>query len=168
MAAGGGPLPVPAPAGPALFARLFGDPSLDPQQGRYEHLLADFAIDLNNAGNNTSPQDVRSQLAAAGNLRHPLALGLLIDGKVNLYFLPFKWERAAGAAPNPALDNKLFAFEGELVNNQGYLVELLVELFHQIANQVHVAVVDHIKTELAGDPTPNFMMGPFTKPTPRW
>lgn len=39
--AGGVPLPVPAPSSPALFARLFGDPSLDPQQGRYEHLLAD-------------------------------------------------------------------------------------------------------------------------------
>ena len=77
--AGGVPLPVPAPSGPALFARLFGDPSLDPQQGRYEHLLADFAIDLNNANNNTAPEDVRSQLAAAGNLRHPFTVGLLID-----------------------------------------------------------------------------------------
>ena len=158
MAGLGGP-PLPGPA-PPRFAGLFAEPANDQLQGECRDLLSPYLIDLN--GNNVSAEAARAQLAAAGNLRHPLCLGVVVEGKVHLFFLPFKWELAAGAAADAALDNKLFAFDGELVGGQGCIVELPDDLFHQLNVQVHVGTVDHIKNELAGDAALDFMMGPFS------
>lgn len=158
MAGLGGP-PLPGPA-LARFAGLFAEAANDPLRGEYGDLLSPYLIDLN--ANNVSAETVRAQLTAAGNRRHPLCLGVVVEGKVHLFFLPFKWELAAGVAADAALDNKLFAFDGELVNGQGCIVELPIDLFHQLNVQVHVGTVDHIKNELAGDTSLDFMMGPFT------
>ena len=151
---------VPVPQ-PALFANLFSDASNDPHNGDYRALLAPFDIDINNAGNNVTPDVVRQQIAAAGNQRVPLALVLLVEGRLKPYFLPFRLEQAVGATPNPAIDGKIFAYDGELIHNQGILVEIINSSFSQITNQVQVGTVAHIKAQLLADTDPHFMMGPF-------
>jgi len=112
---------VPVPQ-PALFANLFSDASNDPHNGDYRALLAPFDIDINNPGNNATPDAVRQQIAAAGNQRIPLAMVLLVEGRLKPFFLPFRLEQAVGATPNPAIDGKIFAYDGELIHNQGILV----------------------------------------------
>ena len=56
---------LPAPQ-PATFAALFSDLSKDPSNGIYTNLLdPSFSIDLNTPANNTTPEAVKQQIAAA-------------------------------------------------------------------------------------------------------
>ena len=152
---------LPAPQ-PATFAALFSDLSKDPSNGIYTNLLdPSFSIDLNTPANNTTPEAVKQQIAAAGSQRLPMAVIQLIDGRLQILLLPFRHEQAAGIAPDPAVDGKLFAYDGELIHGQGLLVEILGNSFHQLTNQVQVGTTAHINGQLATDTNPDFMMGPF-------
>ena len=57
---------------------------------------------------------------------------------VHLVVLLFKWEPVLGSQLDPSLDGKFFAFDGELVYNQGSLVEILPNALRQINNQILV------------------------------
>lgn len=46
-----------------------------------------------------------------------------MDGRLCPYFLLFQWEHALGVPPHPATNEKLFAYNGELIHGQGTLVE---------------------------------------------
>ncbi len=69
-----------------------------------------------------------------------MAIVLLVDGHLRPYFIPSRQEQAVGAAPEPALDNRFFAYDGELVQGQGLLLELLNNVF----NLVNATVVPTI------------------------
>jgi hypothetical protein len=62
---------------------------------------------------------------------------------------------------DPLLDGKSFAFDGELIYNQGSLVEIPTTTFHQTTNQVLVHTIPALKAALAGDTDPSLMIGPF-------
>ena len=83
-----------------------------------------------------------------------MALVLLIDGHLRPYFIPFRREQAVGAAPEPVLDNRFFAYDGELVQGQGLLVELLNNVFN-LVNAMVVPTVEAIRTHLAAHPQGN-------------
>ncbi len=91
----------------------------------------------------------------------PLAAGTLVSGRLHLFHLPFKWELVLGAPPDPSLDGKFFAFDGELIYNQGSLVEVSTTAFHQTTNQVLVRTIPALKAALAEDTDPSLMVGPF-------
>ncbi len=57
-----------------------------------------------------------------------------MDGLLRPYFLPFRRDQAVGAPVHPATDNKLFAFNGELIQGQGVVVEIPNQWFNLIPN----------------------------------
>jgi hypothetical protein len=114
---------LPHPA----FTALFDDVFKDPFDGTYGPLYAPFDISLTDA--NPAPKIVCQQIAAASNQRSPLAIVLLVNGLLHVYCLPFRRDQAVGAPTVPALDGKLFAFDGELILGQGVLVEIPAQWF---------------------------------------
>ena len=73
---------------------------------------------------------------------------------------PRHWEHAL-TGPEPDLDGKIFAFDRELVKNQGHTVEIDAGVFRLLANQVLVATVGQILTALAGTSMMEWI-GPYT------
>ena len=126
MATSGG-LPACVPA-PALFATLFSNTSKDPTNGNYRTLMDPFLHDINNVANNVSTSNLKDRIANAGNRRHVLATIIISAGKAYPYLLPHCWEQAL-TGPEPELDGKLFAFNGELIENQGVTVEIPDSVF---------------------------------------
>jgi hypothetical protein len=102
---------APAPPQPA-FNALFDNVTKDPFDGTYGPLFAPFDVSLMDI--NPTPDNVCRQIAAASNQHLPLAILLLINGFLWVYCLPFRRDQAVGAAPDPALDGKFFAFDGKL------------------------------------------------------
>ena len=129
-AGGGAPpaLPVPAPF-TAKLSSLFADHSKDPTSGNLEALMGPFFHDLNNLANNTGIQDLKNKLAQSGGQLCFLAATILAEGKARLYTCPHRWDDGLTAS-NPDLDGKFFAFEGELIGNEGHTVVLPDALFH--------------------------------------
>lgn len=149
---------LPAPP-PALFATRLADTSATPPS--IDALLSpNFSIAVN--GNaNTAPATVRQQIVEAVAQQKFITMVLLVDGLLKPFFLPFRRSQAAGDAPDPSIDNKIFAFDGELINGEGVLIELTDNLFTQVPNQVQVSTVAETKAQLTANTAPDFMMGPF-------
>jgi hypothetical protein len=147
---------APAPPQPA-FTALFDDVSKDPFDGTYGPLFAPLDISLTDE--NPTPDNVRQQIAAASNQCSPLAIVLLVNRLLCVYCLPFRCNLAVGAPAVPALDGKLFAFDGELVLGQGVLVEIPAQWF-KVA-QAQVPTVDHIRARLAADASPTLTLGSY-------
>jgi hypothetical protein len=147
---------TPAPPHP-VFTALFDDISKDPFNGTYGPLFAPFDISLTDA--NPAPKIVRQQITAASNQRSPLAIVLLVNGLLCVYCLPFRRDQAVGAPAVPALDGKLFAFNGELVLAQGVLVEIPAQWF-KVA-QAQVPTVDNIRARLAANTSPTLTLEPY-------
>ena len=145
----------------ASFAQLFAIESSDPHSGEYTQLLEPFNLNINNNPPNMDPATVRSLLATAGHHRTLLAMGIFVNGKMHIFFLPFKQEQGLGAVADPSIDGKFFALDGELIHNTASTVEIDPSVFHQINNQVLVRTLASLKTELAGNNDPVVMVGPF-------
>ncbi len=150
---------VPAPQMATTFSALFNDAATDPFiiNGSYDSYLSSFNIIAGIAPD--TPDAVRQGIAAAANQRLPVALLLLVDGILRPYFLPFRRDQAVGATAHPPTDNKLFAFDGELIHGQGVIVELPNQWFNLIPN-ITVATAANIQGLLGGDATLQ-MLGPF-------
>ena len=114
-------LAIPAPQMATTFSALFNDAATDPFiiNGSYDSYLSSFNIIAGIAPD--TPDAVRQGIAAAANQRLPVALLLLVDGILRPYFLPFRRDQAVGATAHPPTDNKLFAFDGELIHGQGVI-----------------------------------------------
>ncbi len=124
--------------------------------GGYEAFLAPFRVEDNN---NAAPLIVRQLLAAAANQHLPVALVALVNGLLAPLFLPFRRERAMGVAEHPATDGRMYAFEGELIGTQGFLVELADESFN-LTPCMTMPDVGHVRGLLAADPH-LLVVGPF-------
>ena len=109
------PLPVPAPAA-ALFASLYGDASNDPTGSREGILLNPFLHHLTDNTLNTDTNEIRNRVAQSGSQHQFIALSVVHGGRARLYIAPHRWEDGL-TANNPSLNNRFFAFEGELINN---------------------------------------------------
>ena len=59
------------------------------------------------------------------------------------------------------MDGKYFAFDGELIYNQGSLLEIPTTALHETTNQVLVRTIHALKAALAGDTDPSLLVGPF-------
>jgi hypothetical protein len=116
--------------GHTTIAGLFNDASRDTflVNGTYDAFLALFNITPGDG--NPAPLAVQKLIAASTNQHLPIALLVLVDGPLTPLFLPFKQERAMGIAEHAATDSKMFAFEGEMVGTQGYLIKLRDETFN--------------------------------------
>ena len=124
-----GPLRLAMPAPPvASFVQAFNDLSKDPLQGQHAGLFDSFAINPNNAQASVSPQALRDLVAAAGTQGNLMALTYIQEGVGKVLLCPQQLDQALGASPC-TLHGKIFAFEGDLVNNQGLNVELLNDFF---------------------------------------
>ncbi|KAL3817789.1 hypothetical protein ACHAXA_005822 [Cyclostephanos tholiformis] len=145
-------LAPPAPPMATSFSGLYNDASKDPFRvdGSYDDFLAPFNINAAGGAHDT-PETVRNRLAAAANQRLPVALALLVEGRLRPYFLPFRQEQAMGAPPHPATDGKLFAYDGELVSGQGPLAEIPNSCFN-LSPVVVAPTTTSIATQLAADP----------------
>ena len=106
-------------------------------------------------------EQVSSLVATTGSHQMPLAAGMLVSGRLRLFILPFIWEPALAAPSDPSLDGKFFAFDGELIYNQGSLVEVPTTAFHQTTNQVLVCTIHALNAALAGDTDPSLLVRPF-------
>jgi hypothetical protein len=141
------------------FSALFNDAATDPFiiNGSYDSYLSSFNIIVGIAPD--TPNAVRQDIAAAANQHLPVALLLLVDGILHPCFLPFRHDQAVRATAHPPTDNKLFAFDGELIHGQGVIVELPNQWFNLIPN-IMVATAANIQGLLGGDATLE-MLGPF-------
>ncbi|KAL3808781.1 hypothetical protein ACHAXA_011404 [Cyclostephanos tholiformis] len=148
---------------PTTFAALFNDASRDPFliNGGYDAFLAPFRVEENN---NAAPLVVRQLLAAAANQLLPVALVALVDGRLTPLFLPFRRDRAMGVEEHPATDGRMYAFEGELIGTQGYLVELADDAFN-LTPRMTIPDVGHVRGLLATDPQLQ-AVGPFAENSP--
>ncbi|KAL3810349.1 hypothetical protein ACHAXA_003078 [Cyclostephanos tholiformis] len=153
-------LAPPAPPMATSFSGLYNDASKDPfcVNGSYDDYLAPFNINAA-GGVHDTPETVRNRLAAAANQRLPVALALLVEGRLRPYFLPFCREQAMGAPPHPATDGKLFAYDGELVSGQGPLAEIPNSCFN-LSPVVVAPTTASIATQLAADPHLQ-LVGPY-------
>lgn len=115
-----GPLAMPAPP-TCSFGDLFSDQNKDPLNGNYGPLFNPFSIDINNANNSTSPTVLRDLIASTGAQRHLLALIVINSNKARVAICPQHFERSLGSPPSD-LDGRLFAFDGDLFQNQGHTV----------------------------------------------
>ena len=138
MAAAPAPLPVSVPA--AEFATLFNDASLDPTNGNTRALLDPFLYDVTNNVTNTPTDRIKNLVASSGGSRHALAMAIISEGRAYSYLLPHQWN-STFATPEPSLDGKFFAIDGELVANQGHTVEIPGTAFDLLPNQVRVGMV---------------------------
>jgi hypothetical protein len=116
--------------GHTKFAGLFNDMSRDTflVGGTYDAFLAPFNITLGDG--NPAPIAVRQLIAASANQHLPIELLILVDSCLTPLFLPFKQEHAMSIAEHAATDSKMFAFKGEMIGTQGYLIELQDETFN--------------------------------------
>ncbi len=148
-------------ATPTKFANLFDDAMRDPflVDGTYDALLAPFNIAPGDG--NMTPLAIRQLVAASSNQRLPIAFFMMIGGRLIPLFLPFKRKRAMGVAKHAATDGKLFAFEGELVGTQGYLVEICNNLFN-LTPRIMVPDVGLARGLLTADPNAH-TLGPFAE-----
>ena len=153
------PLPVPAPA-TALFASLYGDASNDPTGSNEGTLLSPFLHNLTDNTLNTDTNEIRIRLAQSGSQHQFIAVSVVHGGRARLYIAPHRWEDGL-TANNPSLNNRFFAFEGELINNTGHTVELDAGVFNLLNNQQAAPTVNAITTAIAADPTLQ-MMGPYS------
>ena len=113
-------LGVPAPH-VCSFRDLFSQGNRDPLSGSYEPLFSPFNIDINNVNNSTSSLELWDLIAATGAQRQLLALAILNNNTIRVYLCPQRFERSLGSPPSD-LDNRLFAFDGDLFHNQGHTV----------------------------------------------
>ena len=152
-------LALPAPQVATTFSALFNDASKDPfvENGNYDNYLSSFNI-IAGAIPDT-PDAVRQRIAAAANQHLPIALLLFVDGVLRPYFLQFRRDQALGVPAHPATDNKLFAFDGELIQGQGSVVELPNQWFN-LAPLTTVATVPNASGLLAADAALT-SLGPF-------
>lgn len=156
-ARGGPPLPpppmLPVPAlTPVLFATLFADADRDPTNGDPGRLLSPFVNDLTNPAANTATAELQNALAQSGNERQLLAATIIAGGRARSYVCPFRWEDGL-TTNNPTLNNKYFAIAGELVWNQGHVVEFERAVFDLLHNQVAVPTPATIAAAFAADAT---------------
>ena len=75
-------------------------------------------------------------------------------------FLPFRCDHAIGVPEHPATDNRIFAFEGELIGTQGYLVEVPDDSFNLTNRMILPEVGLVVRCLLAADPQAT-ILGPF-------
>lgn len=163
-AAGGGaanppPLPVPALT-PALFATLYADANLDPTGGDPGRLQNPFLHDLANPNNNTGTPVLQNGLAQSGAERQLIAATIISGQRARVYNCAFRWEDGL-TNNNPDLANHYYALEGELIGNNGYVVELPGNVFHLLTNQVYVPTVATIQAAYAADANAT-QFGPYT------
>ena len=128
-----------AATAPAEFATLFSNASKDPTNNNPQTLLNPFLHNLNDDTNTTSMKNIWDRLAAASHRQFAMA-AIISQGQAYLYLLPHHWEHVL-AGPEPDLDGKIFAFDQELVKNQGHIVKTPAGVFHLLTNQVMVSMV---------------------------
>ena len=153
-----GPLAMPAPP-TVTFANFFSDATNDPLNGHYRELFAHFDIDLNQANTSTTPAALRDLIAAAGAQHQPLALAILREGLARVLLCPQRMERSLGAPASP-LDDRTFAFDGDLFRNQGLNVEVSPDVYNLVPNATLVPTVPHILAQLAANPALT-SLGPY-------
>ena len=158
------PLPVPAPA-PAKLVTLFADASMDPTAGNWAALMGSFLHDLHNNANNTATDALRDMVAASGAQNELLAFTIVHGNRARLYSLCMKW-RDGLTGRNPALNNRFFALEGELIQDRGHIVELDAAVFNLSSSVTVVPEVATISDAIAADPAIITMAGSYASNDP--
>ena len=101
-------------------------------------------------------------MAATGTHRNLVALLNINEGLSQVLMCPQRLDRALGA-PLSNLYGNIYAFEGDLFNNQGLNVELHNEFFtNLIPNQILAPTANSIQTSVAADPVLERLLGPCT------
>ena len=97
---------------------------------------------------------------SSGTRDELLSFTIVFDNKARLYSLCTKWQDGL-TGRNPTLNNKLFALEGELIQDRGHIVELDVGIFNLPNTTAVVPTADTICLALTADPTLATMAGPY-------
>ena len=160
-----GGAPGPAPAAPRLTT-LFSDAAKDPCDGDWSQSMAAFSVNVHNSNLDTETGQLKNMVAASGAQKQLMAYVIVHGGSARLYSFLFRWESTL-TAPNPALHNKFFAIEGELIgpHGQGHIVEVGDAVFNKVAATVVVPDVATILAQIGADPT-IATMGPYNAGDP--
>ena len=160
-AAPGAPIPglAPATAPPTFATHVYNDPFKDTDQGNYAALLAQFIIDPNNVGNRLTPEEIRNQINRRSTAMDPLALGILAEGKVQVYLCPQRLDQPLGQ-PDHAQWNRFYAFDDDLLGTTGYSVHVRDTIYGLIPNSVNVPTIATVNVAIGGDPNIQ-QLGPY-------
>ncbi len=101
--------------------------------GNIAACLYPFEQNLGNAVNNTSTEAIINCVAQSGAQHHLIAATIVSVGCSRLNLCPLQWDNDL-VATHLKLNGKLFALEGDLINNNGYLVELPDLVFNLVTN----------------------------------
>lgn len=108
-----------------------------------------------------STENIRDRFTSLSTRgRYVYAAAVISGGTAHTYILPEKWTPSL-TSPDHRLDNKIFAYDGELIANQAHTVEIPTEVFGLLNNQVLVSTVATIQAFLQAN-VDNEWMGPFT------
>ena len=122
---------------------LFSRTSTNPTDNHPQTLLNPFVHNLNDNTNNVPTENTHNKLAVANHKRYVIVAIITSHGRVCPYLLPHHWEHAL-TGPDPDLDGRSFAFDGELVKNQGHTVKLDTAVFCLLINQLMVTIVGQV------------------------
>lgn len=150
---------VPAVAAPCSYVDYLNDAANDPYRALangYNDVLAPFAIDVQNAGNNMAPATVQSLVLGAEGA---VPLLLMHDGMIHVYLQPTLFKQRLGL-PATRWDNSIFVSKGDLVNNHPITANWSSHYFHQIPAAVVAPSVDTIKNAYAANPELQ-QLGPY-------
>ena len=142
---------APATATPSFAMHVYNDPNKDADQGSYSQVLAPFIINPNNVGNSLTPKEIRSRISGRSTTMDPLALGIFVDGRVQVYLCPQRLDQPLGQ-PNHVHLNQFYAFDGDLLGSTSYSVHVRDTIYGLIPNSINVPTVATINAAIGGDP----------------
>jgi hypothetical protein len=148
-------VPVP-PTSPTSFAAFLLVDKNDHFQNRYHDLMALFNI----GPNPPTPAIVRALVAKTTAQQKAVCFIAFVDGKLQVFFLPFRLNTALGAPVDATTNGKLFAYQGELIQGVGLLVEIPDDWFN-LTTAVVVPLVASAQALLAVDVAPTVTFGPY-------
>lgn len=135
----------------ASFTNIFLDPVADPTVDNAA-LPKPFEHNLGMVANNTTTKAIKNWVAQSGIQHHLIVATIIPGGLLRLYLCPFWWYNNL-VANHLDLDGNCFAFEGDLLDNNDYLVKLPVVVFHLVANACSAPTIPAIVASMDMDPT---------------
>ena len=142
---------MPATAAPTFATHVYNDLTKDAENDNYSQVLAPFIIDPNNVGNSLTPEEIRNRINGRSTALDPLALGILVDGRIRAYLCPQRLDQPLGQ-PNHDGWNLFDAFDGDLLGSTSYSVHVRDTIYSLIPNSINVPTIATINAAIGGDP----------------
>ena len=119
-----------------------------------------FSVDTRNADQNIPTNKLRKiKTYPTPTPKKPVSFVIVSGGVGRIYTAITHWMNTL-AYRDPSLHDKIFAIEGEVINNHGHMVEVERTIFNIPTTAVHILTVRAILVAITTDPS-IAEMGPY-------